>query len=76
MRILIDLPEDAIRWLDVRAAEQGKSRAALVREAISTFRAETNTDWIRRGAGYWKNRGDIGDGVDYQRAMRRGRTVD
>ena len=76
MRTLVDLPEDDIRWLDARAGEVKTSRAALVREAVAAFRAETNKDWIRRGAGYWKGRADIGDAVDYQRAVREDRTVD
>ena len=74
MRTLIDLPEDDMKWLDRTAAEQGKSRAALVREAITSYRAEASTDWIARGAGYWKHRTDIGDAVEYQREMRRDRT--
>lgn len=73
MRTLIDLPEDDMRWLDERAARQGKSRAALVREAVASFRAEAGSDWIARGAGHWRHRGDIGDVVDYQRALRRER---
>ena len=44
-RILADLPEDDIKWLDARAAEQGKSRD------------------------------DIGDGLEYQRAIREDRTA-
>ncbi|RVT94142.1 ribbon-helix-helix domain-containing protein [Sphingomonas crocodyli] len=70
MRTLVDLPEDDIRWLDHKAAETGQSRAAMVREAVSAYRAESSKDWIARGAGYWKNRTDIGDPVEYQRAMR------
>lgn len=81
MRTLVDIPEDDIRWLDGKAAEQGKSRAALVREAVSTYRAEATTarmkdnSWIDGpGFGYWKDRDDIGDAVNYQRAMREDRT--
>ena len=73
MRTLIDLPEEDIRWLDSRAGEAGKSRAALVREAVAAFRHAASNDWIARGAGHWKHRDDIGDGVDYQRAMREDR---
>lgn len=73
MRTLVDIPDDDIAWLDRRAAEQGKSRAALVREAVAAFRAEVGGDWIARGAGYWRERRDIGDAVDYQRAMREDR---
>jgi hypothetical protein len=76
-RILADLPEEDIKWLDDRAAEQGKSRAAVLREAVSAYKAKSsasgNRDWIERGYGYWANRTDIGDGVEYQRAMREDR---
>ena len=76
MRTLIDLPEDDIAWLDRRAGEQGKSRAALVREAVAKLRLDDGQDWITRGAGYWKNRTDIGDAVEYQREMRADRDHD
>lgn len=76
-RILADLPDEDIKWLDARAAEQGKSRASVLREAVATYKAQTpargKTDWIERGYGYWAGRDDIGDGVAYQRAMRGGR---
>jgi len=70
MRILVDLPEDDIHWLDRKAAEQGKSRAALVREAVAAYRAEAPGDWIDRGFGLWKGRTDIGDAVEWQRRER------
>lgn len=37
-RILADLPEEDIRWLDARAAEQGKSRSIVLHEIIAWFR--------------------------------------
>ena len=77
-RILADLPDEDIKWLDARAAEQGKSRASVLREAVATYKAQTpapgKKDWIERGAGLWKDRTDIPDGVEYQRAMREDRT--
>lgn len=77
-RILADLPDDDIKWLDQRAAEQGVSRASMLREAVASYKAQSDRsgsrDWIKRGAGYWKGRDDIGDGVDYQRAIREDRT--
>jgi len=77
-RILADLPDDDIKWLDARAEEQGKSRAAVLREAVATYKAQSPAsgakDWIERGYGYWAGRTDIGDGVEYQRAMREDRT--
>ena len=77
-RILADLPEDDVKWLDARAVEQGKSRASVLREAVSAYKAQSpadgNKDWITRGAGLWKDRKDISDGVEYQRAIREDRT--
>jgi hypothetical protein len=76
-RILADLPDDDIKWLDERAAEQGKSRASVLREAVKAYKAQSpaggSKDWIARGAGYWKDRTDIGDPIEYQRAMREDR---
>lgn len=69
-RILADLPEEDVKWLDALAAEQGKSRAQLLREAVSKYRAEGSKDWIEQGFGAWKDRSDIGDSVAYQRHMR------
>jgi hypothetical protein len=74
-RILADLPDADIKWLDRLAAEQGKSRAAVLREAVKVYQVHKGDDrsWIERGYGYWADREDIPDGVDYQRAMREDR---
>ncbi len=75
-RILADLPDDDIKWLDQRAAEQGKSRASVLRDAVSTYKAQpsvNNKDWIERWAGLWADRDDIPDGVEFQREMREDR---
>lgn len=69
-RILADLAPDDVAWLDRRAAQEGKSRAAVLREAVQAFRAEGSLDWIDRGFGIWKDRTDIGDAVDWQRRER------
>jgi hypothetical protein len=72
-RILADLPEDDIKWLDARAAEQGKSRASVLREAVSAYRAEvpaSDKDWLDQAFGAWKDRTDIGDAVEWQRRER------
>lgn len=78
MRTLISLPEEDMKWLDQRAAEQGRSRAALVREAVSRYRAreEPGDDlgWLDQAVGLWKGRTDIGDAVDWQRRERAGST--
>ena len=74
-RILADIPEDDLEKLDALAARGKRSRAAAIRDAIRLYLVQNsdNNDWIARGAGYWKDRTDIGDAVEYQRAMREDR---
>lgn len=73
-RILADIPEADIRWLDQFAAEQGKSRAAVLREAVATYKAQTEPasgkGWLDQAFGVWKDRTDIGDSVVWQRRER------
>ena len=69
MRILADLPDADIRWLDQRAAERGKSRAALLREAVSAYR-EAERDWLEQGFGLWTRYGRGIDGSTYEGAVR------
>jgi len=72
-RILADLPDEDIRWLDQVAADQGKSRAAVLREAVKEYRvqaAPTGKDWLDQAFGIWKDRADIGDAVEWQRRER------
>ena len=73
-RILADLPDEDIKWLDQLAAEQGKSRAAVLREVVAEYKAEAtparNKDWLEIGFGAWKDRTDIGDSVEWQRRER------
>lgn len=69
MRILADLPEQDVQWLDARAAERGKSRAALLREAVSAYRA-AERDWLEQGFGLWTRYGQGADGAAYEQAIR------
>lgn len=73
-RILADLPDDDLKWLDQRAAEQGKSRAAVLREAVATYKAQSqpssDKDWLDQAFGIWKDRTDISDSVEWQRRER------
>jgi len=73
-RILADLPDEDIKWLDARAAEQGKSRASVLREAVSSYRGETASESIEKYFGMWKDRADIGDAVEWQRRERAANT--
>ena len=69
-RILADLPDEDIQWLDRLANEQGKSRASVLREAVAAYRADAPKDWIDAGFGAWKGRIEIGDAVEWQRRER------
>jgi predicted transcriptional regulator len=73
-RILADLPDDDIKWLDQLAVEQGKSRAAVLREAVAAYRPSAPHDWLEVGFGAWKDRTDIGDAVEWQRRERAANT--
>ncbi|KQZ71600.1 CopG family transcriptional regulator [Sphingopyxis sp. Root214] len=70
MRFLADIPDDDIQWLDALAAEQGVSRAELVRRAVTAYRADVSGDAIDNAFGIWRARDDIGDGLKYQRRLR------
>jgi hypothetical protein len=76
MRTIVDIPEDDIRWLDAKAAELGKSRTALVREAVESYRAEAGDDAARRanalraGFGLWARNGISEDPKEYDRKRR------
>ena len=69
-RILADLPDEDVKWLDRLAEEQGKSRAAVLREAVNAFRHENAKGGIERYFGIWKDRDAIGDAVEWQRRER------
>ena len=72
-RILADLPDDEIERLDRIAREQGKSRAAVLREAVSAYRAEPaegDLSWLDAGFGLWKRHGIEYDPHEYERKRR------
>lgn len=72
-RILADLPEDDIKWLDQLAAEQGKSRAQVLREAVAGYRAQPaadDTSWIDQAFGLWARHGVDCDPHEYDRKRR------
>ena len=73
-RILADLPDDDIKWLDAVAAQQKKSRAAVLRELVATSKAQaepaSDHRWLDEAFGIWKHREDIGDAVEWQRRER------
>ena len=68
-RILVDLPESDIAWLDSVAVDRGRSRAAVLREAVVAFRA-ANADWLERGFGLWTSHGRGRDGDEFEETVR------
>ena len=71
MRVLIDIPDDDLASLDALARRNGRSRAAEVREAVRAhLRCRTGQDWIARGFGYWRERGEASDVADAARRKR------
>lgn len=73
-RILADLLDEGIKWLNETAIALGRSRASLIGEAVAFFRgspgADKNLEWLEAGFGLWKDRTDIGDAVEWQRRER------
>lgn len=69
-RILADLSEEDVQWLDAQAAAQGTSRAQLLRDAVAAFRADTSKQGIEKYFGIWRDRRDVGDPVAWQRRER------
>jgi len=71
-RILADLPDDDLKWLDQRAAAQGKSRASVLREAVATYKAQSwdEIDALRAGFGLWARHGVGIDPHEHDRQRR------
>lgn len=77
-RVLVSLGDERIAWLDALAEKNGRSRAALIRDAIDRLIEASGDEADRRrrenaleaGFGAWKDRTDIGDAVEWQRRER------
>ena len=69
-RILADLPDEDIQWLDQLAGEQGKSRAAVLREAVAAYRPQSVGNGFEVGFGLWARHGVESDPSEYDRKRR------
>lgn len=77
-RTLVSLGDERIARLDRIASERGRSRSALIRDAVDRLIDESGDDVerqrrldaLRSGFGAWKDRTDIGDAVEWQRRER------
>lgn len=70
MRILIDLSDDDVTWLDVRARADGTSRAAILRDAVAAFRRREDSAGFEKYFGLWQRHGSTVDGLKYERELR------
>lgn len=70
MRFLADIPDDDVKWLDDLAREQGKSRAAVLRAAVSAYRADVAKGGIEQYFGLWARNGSAVDGLAFERTAR------
>ena len=69
-RFLVDVPDNDLAKIDSIARAEGKSRAAVLREAVSEYIAESSKDWLEAGFGLWAKHGFTQDGMDYQNRLR------
>ncbi|WP_311029482.1 ribbon-helix-helix domain-containing protein [Mesorhizobium koreense] len=68
MRTLINMDEKQIRELDRLARNQNRSRASVVRDAVSDYLQRQTTDARKDAFGLWGRRKV--DGLAYQEKMR------
>lgn len=68
MRALIDIDEQEIRELDRLARMEGRSRASLIRQAVSDFLKRRTVDADAEAFGLWGDRNT--DGLAYQEKVR------
>jgi predicted transcriptional regulator len=68
MRTLINMDENQIREIDRLARDQNRSRASVVREAVSNYLLRQSTDAREDAFGLWGRRKV--DGLAYQEKMR------
>lgn len=71
MRTIIDIAEPQLSGLDALAKRQGRSRAAVVREAVEAHLKRHEKKPRSAGFGLWRPHGDGEDGLAYQERMRR-----
>jgi Ribbon-helix-helix protein, copG family len=70
MRILTEIPDEDVKELDAIARRDGKSRAAVLREAISNYLAVGAKEGFEKYFGLWERHGSTVDGLDYERNLR------
>jgi len=69
-RFLADVPADDVRKLDEIAKREGKSRAAVLREAVSNYLEGSRKEGFEKYFGLWERHGSTVDGLEYERQLR------
>jgi hypothetical protein len=69
-RFLVDVPAEDVRKLDEIAKREGKSRAAVLREAVSNYLEESGKEGFEKYFGLWERHGSTVDGLDYEEQLR------
>jgi hypothetical protein len=69
-RFLVDIPEDDVARLDALAKAEGKSRAAVLRQAVANYIASESRLGFEKYFGLWERHGSTVDGLDYERKLR------
>lgn len=68
MRTIIDVSKDIIESLDQISKTEHRSRASLIREAVSEYLERKNLPQAEAAFGLWKN--DPVEGLEYQYRIR------
>lgn len=68
MRTIIDVPDDMIQSLDRVGVAENRSRAALIREAITEYLHQKAAPCAEAAFGLWRQRQT--DGINYQDELR------
>ncbi len=69
-RFLVDIPEEDVARLDALAKAEGKSRAAVLREAVANFIAAESQQGFEKYFGLWERHGSTVDGLEYEEKLR------
>ena len=69
-RFLVDVPEEDVARLDALAKAEGKSRAAVLREAVANYIAAESKQGFEKYFGLWERHGSTVDGLEYERELR------
>lgn len=69
-RFLVDIPEEDVARLDALARAEGKSRAAVLREAVANYIAAESQQGFEKYFGLWERHGSTVDGLEYEDRLR------